>query len=360
MSTAELSIATADPADVDAFAGRVMGDTTAWMVTTMSMFGDRLGLWRALADGGPATSAELAGRTGIVERYAREWLASMAAYGYLTYDPGSNQFALPAAHAPVLATEGPLFFGGWHQLLYGLTGILPKVMDAFRHGGGVPLSSYSTDWWQGLERFTAGWFDYQLLPAWLPAMPAVQAVLERGADVADIGCGRGQALIRLAQAYPNGRYVGYDIHPESIAAARASANAAGVAGLVRFECRDVSAGIPDDYDLITTFDVIHDAVDPPAMLSAIRRALRPGGRYVCLDINASHRLEDNTGPLSAYYYGVSVLFCLTTSLAQHGAGLGTCGFNEETARRMCANAGFGTVRRVEVDNPFNILYEITA
>jgi 2-polyprenyl-3-methyl-5-hydroxy-6-metoxy-1,4-benzoquinol methylase len=188
----------------------------------------------------------------------------------------------------------------------------------------------------------------------------VQAALERGADVADIGCGRGQALIRLAQAYPNGRYVGYDIHPESIAAARASANAAGVAGIVRFECRDVSTGIPGDYDVITTFDVIHDAVDPSGMLGAIRAALRPGGRYVCLDINASHRLEDNTGPLAAYYYGVSVLFCLTTSLAQDGAGLGTCGFNEETARRMCADAGFGTVRRVEVDNPFNILYEITA
>ena len=366
MSTAEMPTGTAilaelhpDPADVQEFAGRVMGDTTAWMVTTMSMIGDRLGLWRALAEEGPATSTQLAGRTGITERYAREWLASMAASGYLTYDPGTNQFGLPAAHAPVLATEGPLFFGGWHQLLYGLTGILPKVMDAFRHGGGVPLSSYSTDWWQGLERFTSGWFDHQLLQAWLPAMPEVQAALERGADVADIGCGRGQALIRLAQAYPNGRYIGFDVHPGSIAAARANANAAGVAGIVSFECRDVSAGIPGDYDVITTFDVIHDAVDPEGMLQAIRGALRPGGRYVCLDINASHRVEDNTGPLAAYYYGVSVLFCLTTSLAQHGAGLGTCGFNEETARRMCAEAGFGAVHRVEVENPFNILYEIT-
>jgi 2-polyprenyl-3-methyl-5-hydroxy-6-metoxy-1,4-benzoquinol methylase len=347
------------PAAVEEFAGRVTVDTSAWMVTTMAMIGDRLGLWRALADSRPVTSAELAHRTGTSERYVREWLSSMAAHGYLTYEPGAERFALPAAHAPVLGTESPAYFGGLQQALYGLTGVLGDVVDAFRHGGGVPLSSYPDDWWHGLERFSSGWFDYQLPKVWLPLMPEVHATLERGADVADIGCGRGLALIRLAQAYPSGRYVGYDIHPGSIAAARASAEAAGVADRVRFECRDVSAGIPGDYDVITTFDVIHDTADPVQILRVIRGALRPDGRYLCLDINASHRLQDNAGPLGAYFYGVSLLFCMTTSLAQDGAGLGTCGFNEHTARRLCAEAGFGTVRRVEIDNPFNILYEIT-
>jgi 2-polyprenyl-3-methyl-5-hydroxy-6-metoxy-1,4-benzoquinol methylase len=348
-----------DPADVEAFAGRVTVDTSAWMVTTMAMIGERLGLWRALADTRPVTSAELAHRTGTTERYVREWLSSMAAHGYLTYEPGTERFALPAAHAPVLGTESPAHFGGLQQGLYGLTSVLNQVVDAFRHGGGVPLSNYPEDWWQGLERFNSGWFDYLLTPVWLPAMPEVHALLQRGAHVADVGCGRGRALIRLAQAYPAGRYVGYDIHAESIAAARANAQAAGVGDRVRFECRDVAAGIPGDYDVITTFDVIHDTADPGQILRVIRGALRPDGRYICLDINASHRLQDNAGPLSAYFYGVSVLFCLTTSLAQDGAGLGTCGFNEYTARRLCAQAGFGTVRRVEMDNPFNILYEIT-
>lgn len=349
-----------DPADVQAFAGRVTADTSAWIVTTMVIVGERLGLWRALADGRPVTSAELAGRTGTTERYVREWLSSVTAHGYLTYEPVTGQFALPAAHAPVLATESPAYFGGLHQALYGLTSVLGHVTDAFRHGAGVPLSAYPDDWWQGMERFNNGWFDYLLTPVWLPAMPKVHALLQRGADVADVGCGRGRALIRLAQDYPAGRYVGYDIHPESIAAARASAEAAGVADRVRFECIDASCGIPGEYDVITTFDVIHDAADPEGMLRAVRGALRPGGRYVCLDINASHRLTDNTGPLAAYFYGISVLFCMTTSLAEGGAGLGTCGFNEHTARRLCAEAGFGAVRRVEMDNPFNILYEITA
>jgi SAM-dependent methyltransferase len=348
-----------DPAAVEAFVGRAMGDTSAWMVTTMAMIGDRLGLWAALADSRPVTSTELAERTGTVERYVREWLSSMAAHGYLTYDPATERFALPAEHVPVLATEGPIYFGGFHHLLYGLTGMLGQVIDAFRHGGGVPPTSYGDDWWFGLERFTSAWFDHLLPQVWLPAMPEVHAALQRGADVADVGCGRGRALIRLAEAYPAGRYVGYDIHEDSIAAARASAEAAGVADLIRFEVCDVSAGIPGDYDVITTFDVIHDAADPLSMLRAIRAALRPEGHYVCLDINASHRLEDNAGPLGAYFYGVSVLFCLTTSLAQGGEGLGTCGFNEHTARELCAEAGFGTVRRVEMENPFNILYDIT-
>lgn len=351
--------AEADSAQVEEFVGRVMGDTSAWMVTTMAAIGDRLGLWQALADTGAVTSAQLAERTGTVDRYVREWLASMASHGYLTYDPVTERFTLPPEHVPVLATEGPAYFGGLHQALYGLASMLGPVTGAFRDGGGVPLTSYTDDWWHGLERFTNGWFDHLLPQVWLPALPEVHEALRRGAEVADVGCGRGRALIRLAEAYPAGRYVGFDVHEESLAAARRSAEAAGVADRVRFECRDVSTGIPGDYDVITTFDVIHDAADPQGMLNAIRGALRPHGRYICLDINASHRLQDNAGPLGAYFYGVSVLFCLTTSLAQGGAGLGTCGFNEHTARRMCAEAGFGTVRRVDMENPFNILYEIS-
>lgn len=361
MSTTDTQVATEpSQADVEAFVGRVMGDTSAWVVVTMAMIGDRLGLWQALADSRPVTSAELAERTGTAERYVREWLSSMTAHGYVTHDSATERFALPAEHAPVLANAGPVYFGGFHQALYGLTAVLDQIVDAFKSGGGVPLSSYNDNWWHGFERFSNSWFDHLLPEVWLPAMPDLDETLRRGADVLDVGSGRGRALIRLAQAYPAGRYVGYDIHEGSIAAARANAEEAGVADRVRFERRDVSAGIPGEFDVITTFDVIHDAADPVGMLRTIRGALRPDGRYVCLDINASHRLEDNAGPLGAYFYGVSVLYCMTTSLASGGAGLGTCGFNEYTVRKMCSEAGFGTVRRVDMENPFNILYEITA
>ncbi|WP_054813701.1 class I SAM-dependent methyltransferase [Nocardia arizonensis] len=354
MSTVEL----VDEAGVEEFVGRVIGDTSAWMATTMSMIGDRLGLWQAMADSRPVSSTELAVRTSTAERYTREWLSSMAAHGYLTYDPDADRFALPADHAPVLAIEGPAYLGGEHHALLGLTGMLGKVIDAFRTGGGVPLDEYTADWWHGLARSTGRAFTHQLTQQWLPAFPDVVGLLERGADVADLGCGHGQALIRLAREFPAGRYVGYDVHADSITAARANAQAAGVTDRVRFEVFDVSAGLPEDYDVITTFDVIHDSADPLGILKTIRAALRPGGHYLCVDINASHRLQDNAGPLGAYFYGISVLFCMTSSLASGGAGLGTCGFNEHVARKLCAEAGFATVRKAEVEDPFNVLFQI--
>ncbi|MFJ4866889.1 class I SAM-dependent methyltransferase [Streptomyces sp. NPDC088748] len=348
-----------DMAAIEAFAGRVTVDTATWVITTMSMIGDRLGFWQALSDSRPVTSADLASRTNTNERYVREWLSCMAAHGYLVFDSNNESFKLPADHVPVLAEEGPFYFGGFHQALFGLSSMLNPVADAFRHGRGVPLASYNEDWWRGLERFSNGWAEHLLVQFWLPAMPDVHAKLDAGADVADVGCGRGGALVTLAKSYPASRFVGYDIHVESIEAARANAQAAGLADRVHFELCDVTDGLPEDFDVITAFDVIHDTANPQGVLEAIRAALRPDGRFVCLDINASHRLSENTGPLGAYFYGMSVLYCMSTSLASHGAGLGTCGFNEHTARQMCADAGFSLVRRVEMENPFNILYEIS-
>jgi len=350
-------------AEAEAFVGKVLTDSSAWLATTLAMIGDRLGLWTHLAEG-PANSAELAARAGVDERYAREWLHAMTAHGYLTHDTDTDtdtgRFRLPEAHRPVLADEGgPVFFGGVHQEMLGLVPAIEPLVAAFRDGGGVPQSTYSAHFWDGLARFTAGWFNNLLLQEWLPAMPEVEAALERGCTVADIGCGQGRALVKLAQRFPGSRYVGYDLHQPSIDAARAHAAANRVADRVRFELHDATAGLAEQYDVITTFDVVHDAIDPLGLLRAIHAALRPGGRYVCLDINASHRHTDNTGPLGTFLYGFSVLYCMTVSLADHGAGLGTCGFNEQAARQYCAEAGFCTVRRVPLENPFNILYEIS-
>ena len=239
-----------------------------------------------------------------------------------------------------------------------MTGVLDQLTVAFRAGGGVPQSAYSDQMWDGLERFTSSWFENLLTPQWLPAMPDVQAKLERGAQVADVGCGRGRALIKLAQTFPNSRYIGYDVFGPTIERAMANAQAAGVADRVRFAQRDVSQGLPEHYDVITTFDVVHDAVDPIGLLRTIRQGLRTDGVYVCLDINCSEKLEENSGPLGALFYGFSVLYCMTTSLAGGGMGLGTLGFHEPKVRELCAEAGFSQVRRVPLNNPFNNLYEI--
>lgn len=353
------NVPTIDQAKAEAFVGKALADTSATMITILVVIGDRLGLFKNLAAHGATTSPELAERAGIHERYAREWLGAMASAGYLEYDAVQGRFTLPPEHAPALAEEnGPFFFGGMLQMIPATVGVLGQVTEAFRKGGGVPYEAYNADWWDGMERFTNTWFENLLTQQWIPAMPDVQEKLQHGVRVADVGCGRGRALIKLAQAFPNSRYVGYDVFGPSIERASANAKAAGIGGRVSFRQLDASKGLPEQHDVITTFDVVHDAANPLALLRAIRQALPRDGFFVCLDMNCSHKLEENIGPLGALFHGFSVLYCMTTSLGAGGVGLGTLGFHEPKVRELCAEAGFSTVRRIPLENPFNNLYEV--
>ncbi len=180
----------------------------------------------------------------------------------------------------------------------------------------------------------------------------------KGALVADVGCARGRALIKLAQSFPNCRFVGYDIFPVPLEKAKQNAQVAGVEDRIKFEEKDVSKGLSDQYDVIRTFDVVHDAIDPVGLLRSVRQALRDDGIYVCLDINCSDKLEENHGPLGAMFHGFSVVYCMTTSLAKGGMGLGAPGFHESKVRELSTAAGFRTIRLVPLENPFNKLYEI--
>lgn len=349
---------TFDRKKLGAFLGKVMSDTSGMTITVMAAIGDQLGLFKYLAQE-PTTSTQLATRANIHERYAREWLHMMASAGYVEYDPTSDLFTLPPEHIPVLAQEGsPMFYGGVHQLLMGLLKSTDLLTQAFRDGEGISPSAYDETTWQGMERLTMGQFDQLLIQSWLPAMPEVQAKLERGSQVADIGCGHGRALIKLAQTYSNSRYTGYDLFEPVLTRANANAQAAGVADRVQFRHLDASKGLPEQYDIITTFDVVHDAASPRQLLQTIRNALRPDGRYVCLEINSSDKKEENVGPRSSFLYGLSLFYCMSTSLHGHGEGLGTLGLPEGKLREMCLEAGFSSVHRMPIDLPFNILYEI--
>jgi SAM-dependent methyltransferase len=324
----------------------------------LAALGDRLGLFKTLADSGPATSADLATRAGIDERYAREWLGGMTNAGYLGHDPATGRFTLPAEHVPALAEEGgPFFFGGAYEMLLALGTIYDPLTEAFRRGGGVPQAAYDPRFFEGMERFTAGWFNNLLLQEWLPAMPEVRARLEAGTELVDIGCGRGRALVRLAGAFPRSRFVGYDIFEPNVEAAQSCAVRAGVADRVRFEVRDAATPLTSPVDIITTFDVVHDAADPLGLLRSVRESLAPGGVYVCLDMNCSDHLQENDGPIGALFHGISTLYCMTTSLAQGGAGLGTLGLHERRLREYASVAGFGSVR-LAFQDPFNKLYEL--
>jgi 2-polyprenyl-3-methyl-5-hydroxy-6-metoxy-1,4-benzoquinol methylase len=357
MTTTDIAPTDTDPAA--AFTGRVLGDTAAAATVVLAALGDRLGLFAALAEHGPATSGELAARTGTDERYVREWAAGLAAAGYLERDAVDGRMALPAAHVPTLAQEaGPAFFGGVHQQLVGALQRYHGVAEAFRTGGGVAPEDLHEDVWLGTERFTAGWHRNLLVPRWLPLLPDVERRLRGGARVADVGCGAGHAAVALARAFPACTVVGYDAHAPVVARARTVAEAAGVADRVTFAVLDAAAGLPERFDVVTTFDVLHDAVDPQRLLTAIHDALTAGGAHVCLEVNCADRTEDNTGPVAALLYGFSILYCMTTSLAHGGAGLGTMGLPPARLRELAASAGFARVRQVETGDPFNNLYEL--
>ena len=345
-------------ATTEEFVGKAMNDMAGLMTSLMATMGDKLGLFRALAKGA-ATPAELAERAHVNERYAREWLGGMACAGYIAYDPASGRFAIPAEHVPVLAQEnGPMFFGGAFQETLGAVVQLPRIIEAFVRGGGVPAGDYNEDFWCGLTRFTAGWFENLLVPVWLPAVPDAKAKLEAGGTLADVGCGQGRAIVKLAQAFPKARFTGYDFLQKNVDSARVLAKEAGVSDRATFEQADVSKGLPASYDVITTFDVVHDAIDPKGLLAAIKKGLNAGGIYLCLDINCSDKLEQMIGPLGTMFHGFSLMYCMTTSLAAGGAGLGTCGLHEKKLNELSREVGFSSVRRVPLDNPFNNLYEL--
>jgi SAM-dependent methyltransferase len=350
-----------DEARLGAFMEKALGDASSTMAVTLAALGDRLGLFAALADGGPATSAELAERAGVNERYAREWLRGLTAAGYLDHERDSGRFSLSPEHALVLAAEGaPVFLGGAYELTLGYLHTIDRLTEAFRSGGGVPQSAYPAQTWEGMCRFSQGMYDNQLVQQWVPSVPGLAEKLAAGSSYADVGCGAGRALLRLAEAFPASKFAGYDAFPAQIERARAAARDAGLEDRVRFEVLDAAVGLPERYDVISTFDVVHDSVDPASLLGAIRRGLNDGGTYLILEMRSHDDPADNVGPLATLLYGVSVLYCMTTSLAGGGEGLGTCGLPPAKLRELCAAAGFASMQEIPLEDPFNALYAARA
>jgi 2-polyprenyl-3-methyl-5-hydroxy-6-metoxy-1,4-benzoquinol methylase len=347
---------------VQSFAMKVFGDITAQQMGALSTVGDRLGLFQTLATSGPVTSSQFAERAGLHERYAREWLAAMACHGYLTYDATRGAFELPREHAFVLSqADSPFYLGSVFPMSQASWNHIDQLAEAFKHGGGIPQSEFDEHFWCGFERFTAASFKNFLVQEWIPAMPRVEAALRSGGSAADVGCGNGQALVTLARGYPTATCVGYDNYAPSIEAATANARAAGLDDRVRFELRDVTEGIPASYDLITLFDVVHDAPHPVELLSSVAGALKPGGTCFILEFNLYGDVQRNIEhplQLGAFGYSASLTYCMTQALATGGEGTGTC-MGEERLREIAAAAGFRKVQRLDfANNPFNIFYAL--
>jgi len=344
------------------FAFKVLGDVTAAEMGTLHVIGDRLDLFDHLANGGPATSAEFAAKAGIDERYAREWLSAMACHGYVSYDDAAKRFSLLPEHAFCLVDrDSPVYLTGLFRMAPNIWANLDTLTESFKHGGGVPQARFGDEFWCGFERFTRTGFRNNLAQDWIPAMPEVDAKLRAGGTVADVGCGNGQALLFLAQGYPEATLVGYDNYAPAIEAANANAAAAGLADRVRYEVVDVTQGIPGMYDLVTTFDVVHDMPHPRPGLREIRKALNPDGTCFVLEFNFFGDLQrniDHPMGIGTFGYAASTNYCMTQALAAGGEGTGTC-MGEEKMRELATEAGFGRFRRIDFpNNPFNLFYEL--
>lgn len=345
MTTQEL-----DATRAEEFAGQMLGLLNNAFVGLLVSIGHQTGLYDTLADLPPATSERIAEAAGLDERYVREWLGAMTTARIVEYDPARRTYRLPPEHAATLTTAaGPNNMAYFTQYVAEMGKIEQPLIEAFRTGGGVPYSAIPRfQELQGGE--TAAVYDAALIDGILPLVPGLVEQLERGVDVADVGCGAGHAVNLMARAFPASRFTGYDFSEDGIALARREATDWGLTN-ARFEVQDVAAlDAPEGFDVITAFDTVHDQAQPRRVLRASARALRPGGVFLMQDIAASSNLEENLDhPLGPMLYSASVLHCMTVSLAQGGEGLGTM-WGEQKARELLAEAGFTSVEVVHQDD----------
>ena len=355
MST--LTTTTIDEQRLNELLGQAVGEIGATVNAALIVLGDRLGLYRALAEGGPLEASQLAQRTGTTERYVREWLAAQAASGYLEYDPATARYTITPEQAAMFADDSsPGFVAGAFQLALGTVTDVERIREAFTTGAGMGWHEHGHDVHEGCERFFQPGYRANLLDSWLPALNGVHEKLTRGGRVADVGCGHGASSILIAQGYPNATVVGFDYHQASIEQARRRAQDAGVGERIRFEVATADSFPGQGYDLIACFDCLHDMGDPVAAARHIREALAPDGTWMIVEPNAGDRVEDNLNPIGRAYYAFSTLLCTPNALAQDGKLALGAQAGEARLREVLNAGGFTRVRRA-AETPFNIVLQ---
>jgi 2-polyprenyl-3-methyl-5-hydroxy-6-metoxy-1,4-benzoquinol methylase len=349
------------PVEVDGdklhqFVFQAVEEVGATLNTALVVMGDRLGLYRAMADGRWLTSAELAASTATAERYVREWLGAQAAGGYVAYDPETNRYSLPPEQRVAMTdTESPAYLPGIFQIALGSVIDSPRIVEAARTGGGVGWHEHVHDVHEGCERFFRPSYNTNLVTEWLPALDGAVDKLQRGAVVADVGCGHGSSTVLMAQAFPSSTFVGFDYHEGSIETARARAEEAGVSDRVRFHVA-AAAEYDGTFDLVTMFDCLHDMGDPVGAARHVLGSLSQDGTWMIVEPNAGDQVQDNLNPVGRAYYGFSTLLCTPASLSQDvGLALGAQA-GEAKIREVVEQAGFTRFNRV-AETPFNLVFE---
>jgi SAM-dependent methyltransferase len=346
-----------NPDKLNAFMGKMLGDVGAAMNASLMLLGDKLGLYKALAAKGPLTAAELAKATGTTERYIREWLAAQAASGYVEYDSASGKFSMSPEQTLVFGDDdSPVFLGAVGNVVAATFLDEPKISDAFKTGKGVGWNRRSECLFCGTARFFRTGYKHHLVQEWLPALDGVVDKLNRGAKVADVGCGHGVSTQLMAKAFPNSRFHGFDYHEGSIDTARQSAKDAGLGDRVHFDVHSAKSYPAEGYDLVCFFDCLHDMGDPVGAMKHVRETMADDGTCMLVEPFANDRLEDNFNPVGRIYYAASTMVCTPASLDQEvGLALGAQA-GEARLREVAKQGGLTRFRRA-TETPFNLILE---
>lgn len=341
---------------LNAFIGQFVGDLGAAVHAGMVVIGEKLGLYKALANGA-LTTHELAQATKTDERYVREWLASQAAGGYITYDETSDKFSLNAEQAFALANEdSPAYLPGAFELALGSLAAVPRIAESFRTGAGMGWHEHADGVFHGCEKFFRPGYAANLVSSWIPALHDVQNELEQGGRVADVGCGKGASTILMAKAFPKSQFHGFDYHDKSIEAARETAQREGLSDRVTFTTSKAKEFPGNNYDFVAVFDCLHDMGDPVGAAAHVRQSLNKNGTWMIVEPFANNELKDNLNPVGRVYYSFSTLLCTPCSRSQEvGLCLGAQA-GEGRIRDVVTAAGFSRFRRA-TETPFNIVYE---
>lgn len=348
---------TVDAQKLDTFVGKMVGEMGAAMSAALILIGDKLGLYKGLAEGGAQTSAALAARTKTHERYVREWLAAQAASGWVEYDAARDTYALTPEQIMVFADDhSPAFFPGFVELIASMYRDEPRITEAFKSGHGVGWHEHDACLFRGTERFFRPGYAAHLVQSWLPALDGVVAKLERGAKVADVGCGHGASTIIMAKAFPKSEFFGFDYHAPSIEAAKKAAEIAGLSGRIHFEVAHAKNHPARNYDLVTFFDCLHDMGDPAGASAHVKSTLDRDGTWMLVEPFAHNALKDNLNPVGRIFYSASTMICTPASKAQEvGLALGAQA-GEARLAAVVKQGGFTRFRRA-TETPFNLILE---
>jgi 2-polyprenyl-3-methyl-5-hydroxy-6-metoxy-1,4-benzoquinol methylase len=356
MSTASPQASPVNEDKMNAFLGKVVGDFGASLSSALVYLGQKLGLYKAMAEAGPVTPVELGERTATNERYVREWLINQAAGGYAQYDAQTGRYSLSPEQAVALTDEhSPFYVGGGFFVIKAMTGAVSRIEDHFRNGGGMLWGEHDPDLFVGTERFFRPGYAAHLIASWIPSLTGIEEKLKAGGKVADIGCGHGSSTIIMAQAYPNSRFWGFDNHEASINTARERAKAAGVSDRVTFEVADARTFPGENYDMIAFFDCLHDMGDPTGAARRACETLAADGSALIVEPMAGNAVEENFNIIGRTFSAASTLCCTSNSMALKGPALGAVA--PESAIRDAVLAGGFTQFRRATETPFNRIFE---